>query len=168
MTSPDPERVYFDAVLRPHRSLTPRGFAILMAFFAVLSLIAGVAFLMIGAWPVFGFFGLDIALVYLAFRLNYHSADLFEWVRLTDRSLDIANEKRGGAHRHWAFEPTWVRVQVEEGPFRQAKLTLASRGIGVIVGAFLSPEERRGFAEALRNALQERARALPHIAPSQS
>lgn len=167
MTSPEPERVFFDAVLRPHRSLSPRGFAVLMLFFGGLSLAAGVAFLSIGAWPVLGFFGLDVALVYLAFRLNYRSADLFEWVRLTDRSLDIANEKRGGDQRHWALEPTWTRVLVEEGPFRQAKLTLACRGVGVIVGAFLSPDERRGFAEALRGALTERRRNLPHLANPQ-
>ena len=58
-------------VLYPHRSLTPRGFLILMTFISAVSFIAGMAFLLMGAWPVFGFFGLDVLLLYLAFNLDF-------------------------------------------------------------------------------------------------
>ena len=66
-TVPSRETVYFDAVLHPHRSLGPRGFAILMGALGALSLISGIVFLSAGAWPVFGFFGLDVLIMYIAF-----------------------------------------------------------------------------------------------------
>ena len=56
---------------------------ILMAVFGGVSFITGIAFLLKGAWPVFGFFGLDVALLYIAFRLNYRSGRLYETVDLT-------------------------------------------------------------------------------------
>ena len=81
------ERVHFDAVLRPHRSLSRSGFLILMLALGGVSFIAGMAFLLLGAWPVFGFLGLDVLLVYVAFKLNYRSGRLTEAVRLTDEQL---------------------------------------------------------------------------------
>ena len=66
----------FSALLTPHRSLGPTGFLILMACLGGLSFVSGIIFVSIGAWPVFGFFGLDVLLVYLAFRANYRSARL--------------------------------------------------------------------------------------------
>ena len=47
----------------------------LMVFFVGVSLIVGGYFWALGAWPVFGFFGLDIVLLYGAFRLNYRYGD---------------------------------------------------------------------------------------------
>ncbi len=55
------EPTIFSAVITPHRSLGRVGFLLLMAIFGAVSFVAGMAFLMDGAWPVFGFFGLDVA-----------------------------------------------------------------------------------------------------------
>jgi uncharacterized membrane protein len=72
--SPPIGRPFFERVLLPHRSLSPRGFHLLMAVLALISLAIGIGFVSVGAWPVVGFFGLEVALVYLAFRLSYRSA----------------------------------------------------------------------------------------------
>ena len=50
----------FSALLTPHRSLNRTGFVVLMVFLSVVSFAAGLAFLLMGAWPVLGFFGLDV------------------------------------------------------------------------------------------------------------
>jgi len=68
----------FSAIITPHRSLGPSGFLIFMLCLGGLSFISGVIFVSLGAWPVFGFFGLDVLLVYLAFRANYRSARAYE------------------------------------------------------------------------------------------
>lgn len=69
--------LYFDAVLRPHRSLGPTGFFILMSAVCVVSFGYGIVFIMIGAWPIFGFLGLDALLIYFAFRMSYRSGRLY-------------------------------------------------------------------------------------------
>ena len=67
------EPTLFSAIITPHRSLSSTGFLIFMLCIGGISFAAGMVFLMLGAWPVFGFFGLDVALVYWAFRANYRS-----------------------------------------------------------------------------------------------
>lgn len=161
--SDTPRRIFFDAVLRPHRSLPPQGFLIVMLILGVMSFAAGVTFTLLGAWPVFGFFGLDVALVYWAFRANYRAARTIETVSLTDASLDVARHRAGEAVRTWSFEPTWVRVFFNGVEARRPSLELRARDRALQIGAFLAPHEREDLAKALQKALAERIAALPHL-----
>lgn len=145
----------FDAVLRPHRSLGPRGFLVLMGFVALVSFAAGVAFASMGAWPVFGFFGLDALALYVAFKLSYRSGRLYETVQLDGSELRVARVRPDGRSEAWSFPAYWARVAVEGGPEGPGCVTLASHGRAVAVGAFLAPEERESFAAALGDALRK-------------
>jgi uncharacterized membrane protein len=144
----------FDAVLQPHRSLSPRGFTILMILLGIVSFTAGISFISIGAWPVCGFFGLDVGLVYLAFKLNYRAARNYETVQLTESVLRIARGGPSGVRESHSFQPHWVRVEMDDPPEHASQLRLTSHGRRVIVGSFLSPEERADFARALKAELE--------------
>lgn len=146
-------KVFLDAVLHPHRSLPPHGFVAVMAGLGGVSFVAGIAFVMLGAWPVTGFFGLDVLLVYLAFRLNYRSARRHETVRLTEESLVVESVGLRGERRRWQFQPYWLRVILEEPDEDSNRLMLASHGRSLVVGSFLAPSERRSLAGALKDAL---------------
>lgn len=123
-----------------------------MAAVALVSFVAGLAFLLRGAWPVFGFFGLDVLLVYVAFRLNYRAGRLVETVRLADDVLTVRRVAPGGRAASWTFQPYWLRVRLgAEG--EGSPLTLTSHGRSLVIGSFLSPGERRDFAAALEDAL---------------
>ncbi len=158
MASDDP--LNFDAVLRPHRSLSPIGFYGLMAGVVVVSFIAGLAFLLIGAWPVFGFFGLDVLLIYLAFRMSFRAAKLVERVQLSDGELLVWRQQPDGKVNHWRFQPYWVRVEIDEPAYHHSQLRLTSHGKSLVIGSFLTPKERVELAGALRDALT-RHRAVP-------
>lgn len=144
---------FFYAELRPHRSLPLRGFAVVMAVLAVASFLIGVGFVLRGAWPVTPFFGLDIGLVYLAFRLSYRSARQREHLRLTEKALTLERIDVYGARQRWRFQPFWLRVIFEERDAESNRLSLASHGKSVAIGAFLGPAERRKVAVALKAAL---------------
>src|SRR5438132_6054016 len=109
-------RLFFERVLSPHRSLPPHGFHILMLALGVISLAVGIGFVAIGAWPVIGFFGLDVALVYLAFRLNYRCARQSETIRLAGDAFTVERVNVRGERRAWHFQPFWLRVILEERP----------------------------------------------------
>lgn len=149
-------RAIFAAVLHPHRSLSPAGFAVLMTVVGVVSLAAGTAFLLAGAWPVFGFFGLDAALIYVAFRTNYRSARLREMVRLTEDALTVRRVFPSGAERSWTLQPHWLRVEMDDPPEHHSQLRLRSRGRALVIGSFLTPGERLELARALEAALRHR------------
>jgi len=154
------EGLLFDAVLYPNRSLSRRGFRILMTAMAVICFGAGIVFWLVGAWPVFGFLGLDVLLIYLAFRASYRSGRLSETVQLSRERLRVARYSPNGKVQAWEFQPYWLRVDVEKPEEPDSRLTLSSHGRRLIIGAFLSPEERLEFAQALRDALR-RCRCFP-------
>lgn len=148
------QTVFLNAELRPNRSLSRRGFAWLMGSLVAISFAAGVAFVSIGAWPVFGFFGLDVLLVYLAFRASYRSGRLFEYLKLTREALEVKRIRPSGAAQIWRFHPWWVRVSIDRPPEHESQLVLSAHGKSLTVGAFLSPEERGEVADALEDALR--------------
>ena len=146
----------FDLVLRPNMSLSRRGFFWLMVFFTAISVIVGGYFWSLGAWPVFGFFGLDLALLYGAFRLNYRYGKRYETLSMADEKLVFSQVTALGAARQWEFDPYWVRVTLERfGAHGEdiGALILSSHGKYVSVGAFLAPEERESLAGSLKATL---------------
>ena len=154
------DALFFDARLRPHRSLSPKGFLILMTAVSAVSFAAGMVFFLMGAWMVPGFLGLDVLLLYLAFRLNYRRGRLAETLQLGREALVVRRFLPSGRVQMWRFEPYWLRVQMDDPPRRDSQLTLTSHGDRLIVGAYLTPRERLEVACALREALQTRDRSL--------
>ena len=149
----DARTARFDVVLTPHRSLSPAGFAILMAAVIGIAFVGGIVFLMRGAWPVAGFGVIEVGLFYLMFRLNYRSARMHERVRLTDDALEVERHEVGGRVRRWSFQPYWLQVDIADPPEPDSALLLRSHGKSLAIGAFLSPDERLDLAKALRAEL---------------
>jgi uncharacterized membrane protein len=153
------ERRIFAARLHPHRSLSRRNFHILILVFSAISFTATLPFVFIGAWPVAGFMGLDVALLYFAFRANFRAARAYEDVRVTPLELMLAKVSPKGVKAEWRFHPSWVRLHKEEHEeFGVQKLALVSRGQSVEIGNFLGPEEKARFASGLSRALAEARR----------
>lgn len=140
----------FDAVLYPNRSLGRFGFHLLMAAIVLVSGAIGAGFVLAGAWPVTGFLGLDVVLLYLAFRWNYRQGRRAEFIRLDGTELAVRRVEPSGRRREWRFDAYWVQVAIDHS---SNQLTLSSHGRTLVVGAFLSPVERLEVAKALRAAL---------------
>ena len=145
----------FRAVLHQHRSLSPTGFLILMSLFGGVCFVTGIVFLAMGAWPVFGFFGFDVALVYLAFKLNYRAGRLYETVELSREMLRVTRVHPSGKRENFDFNPYWVRVLLSQEPHGRTDLRLASHGREFSFGRFLTDDERRDFSIALSVAISQ-------------
>ena len=155
------EPTIFSATITPHRSLGNVGFLVLMIVFGGVSFLCGIAFLLMGAWPVFGFFGLDVLLLYWAFRLNYRHAAAYEEIKVTASELTVRKVSHRGHVREWQLNPLWVRLDRESvEDFGIARLFLVTRGKQLTVASFLGPEEKEGFAQQLTKALNETKRGV--------
>ncbi|MGH6663497.1 MAG: DUF2244 domain-containing protein [Pseudolabrys sp.] len=155
------EPTIFSAVLTPHRSLGSIGFLVLMAVFGVISFVAGMAFLLMGAWPVFGFFGLDVLLLYWAFRINYRHAAAYEQVTVTPTTLKVRKVSHRGRVREWVLNPLWVKLnKVVHEEFGIERLFLVTRGKQLAIATFLGPDEKASFAKELGRALGEAKRGV--------
>ncbi|CAN5156181.1 DUF2244 domain-containing protein [soil metagenome] len=144
----------FCARLTPHRSLSRNGFIALMVFVTVISFAAGVAFLLMGAWPVFGFFGLDVLVIYWAFKVNFRRADATEDIVVTPYEIRVRRVSHRGHVVEWTLNPLWVQLErKEDDEFGIEKLYLVARGRRLSVGGFLGSDEKASFAKALQAAL---------------
>jgi uncharacterized membrane protein len=153
------EPTIFSAVLTPHRSLSRKGFLILMTVLGLISFATGTAFLLAGAWPVFGFCGLDVLLIYFAFRLSYRRAKAYEQVTVTPSELTVRQVSHHGRISEWTLNPLWVKLdRVVHAEFGIERLFLVSHGRRLAIAGFLGPQEKESFALALSAALSEAKR----------
>jgi uncharacterized membrane protein len=153
----------FSALLTPHRSLNRTGFLVLMTFLSVVSFATGVAFLLMGAWPVFGFLGLDVLVIYWAFRVNFRRAAATEEITVTPSELRVRRVSHRGHVVEWVLNPLWVQLdQKIHAEFGIERLYLVSRGRRVSIGNFLGADEKASFAKALLAALQTAKRGITY------
>jgi len=126
---PNCEPTLFSATIRPHRSLGRTGFVLVMLLVGGLSFVGGIVFFLIGAWPVVGFLGLDVLLVYWAFRANYRAAAAYEQVTITPSELRVRQVSARGKAHEWMLNPLWTRIDREtHAEFGLMRLFLVSRG----------------------------------------
>jgi uncharacterized membrane protein len=152
----------FDAVIHPYRSLGAEGFRVLFFIVVALNIAGACVAVWIGAWPVMGFFGLDVLAVYVAFRLSYRQARAFERITVDGEALIVERVSAQGERREWRFPSYWVSVWFEESEGKHGTVTLRSHGRSLEIAGFLSPFEREPFANALRDALY-RAKTSPAV-----
>ncbi|HYC65440.1 MAG TPA: DUF2244 domain-containing protein [Reyranellaceae bacterium] len=147
MADASTESVRFAATLSPHRSLSPEGFKWLMWAAIAANLLIGIPMLVVGAWPVFGFMGLDVWLLWWLFKRSYLDARRSESLELTDRELVVTRIDTDGEREEHRLDAYWLRLEQGE------RLVAVSRGNRVVIGRFLSPPERDELADKLKEAL---------------
>jgi len=150
----------WQATLTPHRSLDRQGFFVLMGLVILINVIVAGMFVALGAWPIAGFAGLDVLLVWWAFRVNFADARKLERISITEHELVLDRESERHPPEQQRFVRRWVRVELEEDRERElvGRLLLVSGRSRIAVGEFLGPDERKTLAEALKQAL-----AIPRI-----
>lgn len=151
----DAEPCFFEAVIVPHRSLSARGVWLLIGAIAVLSMITGTIFWLLGAWPVAVFNGVEITLAALLLRYNARAARANEVVMLSGAGLRIIRTTAKGVCSEQTLPPAWLRVELQERKGRVPGLFLASHHGRVEVGASLGEPEKLSLADGLRAALDK-------------
>jgi len=154
---PEPQLLY--ERLSPHRSLNAQGFTILMAVLGGASFVLGVVFLAMGAWPIFGFLGLDVFLVWLAFRANYRAARSFEEILVTPARLVWRRFSARGELREDTMNPRWVKLETTSDELSGVtRVALTERRMTRVIGAFLPPTHKEKLAKSLASALADAKR----------
>ena len=147
--------VYMDAVIRPNRSLSARGFRSLMTVMIVANLASAFVFWRMGATLIPLFLGLAVLGTVVAFRASFSAATRIERVHVTARQIRITHEAQGRRRLVWESPTAFTRVEVQKDEQRTVGVTLMLSGREVPVAEALSPRERGEFAEALKQAIRE-------------
>ncbi|MDB5493946.1 MAG: hypothetical protein JWP86_1283 [Phenylobacterium sp.] len=152
------EPFYMDAEIRPNRSLSERGFIVLIAVVTLANCASAAVFVAMGATFVPIFLGIDLLAVIAAFLASFHAAKRVERVQVTARDVRVTSETPKASRLIWESPTAATRVHVErdEGRTIGLKLALSDRELPVAVA--LSPPERAEFAKALQRAIWQAKR----------
>ncbi len=149
----------FAAELRPHRSLSPGGFALMMLIVAAICISNAYFYYHLGAWPVAIFFFLDVALLYVAFKLSYRAGRAREEVVVRRTGLEVRKIAPNGRERQHVYNPFWAKFIVERhSEIGITSMRIMGEGYQSTIGSFLSPEDRESFAKAFSAALAKAKR----------
>lgn len=152
------ERPVFEALLYPHRSLGRKGYVILLAGTALIVFLYGLVFLVMGAWPIFGFLGGEWLLFWYLFTHHHRGNARSERIRLYADHLLFERRDAKGAVVTERLQPYWLNVILERADEPDNVLYLRSHGRSILVGDFLSPDERRDLARELKDVLERNRR----------
>ena len=145
--------------LDPHRSLSPKGLSTLLLCLGVAGMAASIPFFLLGAWPVVGFFGLDVLILYLAFRANMRAARAYEEIDISHVELRLRKVSAKGAVRDWRFNPSWTRLKTERHEeLGMQRIAIEEGRRRIEIGAFLGAEAKEDFAGSFGKALREAKR----------
>ena len=145
----------YEISLYPYRSLNKTDFFILMFALGLISFIAGIIFMLKGAWPVFGFFGLDVLLVYIFFKINFKSGRKKEIIILTKNQLIIEfYDSKKILKKHY-LDANWLKINLIKLKNEMNKLQISSKNKSIIIGSFLRYQEKINVAKSLHRALKK-------------
>jgi uncharacterized membrane protein len=150
-TDDSEDAIRFSRVLRPHRSSSDRAVKIVSGFVLFLFIPTGTTFLLMGAWPVFGFMGLEVAALIFALHYNHKVGSAFEAITLSEREFKISKVDHWGKRRHWTFQPQWLQVRYDE---TSKQLIAGTHGKRITIGKFLTDDEREAFCGVLKDELR--------------
>ena len=161
MTTETQARPLFAATLTPHRSLSRRGLRFVVAGIAVLASIPGMVFFALGAWPVVGFLGLDVLLVWWALTASLRDGRRREKVTLWADELEVTRVTARGREQMLRFHPHSVKLVIDRDyNERTTGLHLRTRDDDIEIGAFLSADDKASFAKAFGTALRKARHAV--------
>jgi uncharacterized membrane protein len=144
----------FEALLVPHRSLSPRGAGAVAGALVALSMTIGLRFLLLGAWPVMVFSLLEAPLLGVLLAINLRRARACELILLDRQTITVTRTDPGGRRRSYSLPAAWLQVNLEAGA-GGSRLVLSSRGHVREIGAFLHEPDRAMLFGALRSAMHE-------------
>ena len=147
------EKTYLDLTILPYRSLSKKGFKTLMFCVAFIFFSIGAYFWYLGAWPVFGFIGLDVGLLYYAFKINYKSGEIFETLKIEKETFLITRNFPSGKQQSWNLEPYWASVELNSQKRNEENLILKSKDKVVLVGSFLNYNDKRKLFDRIQEAI---------------
>ena len=127
-----------------------------MLTFALILTFISIFFYRLGAWPILFFTVIDLFLIWGAFKINYKNGRTYEIIKLTYFKLEITRVYPNGTKSRVYFEPSWVKIWLDNSPLHNSSIRIRSHGNQIILGSFLPPKEKYEVMESLKNALKNR------------
>ena len=139
--------------LEPSKSLRPEGANLVLVILGGFGLVISGSFMVVGAWPVFGFMALDVFLIYIAFQAQYRQSDRGQEITVYNEKIEIKYFKAGTCVKTILLNKYWAKLEHLNSFNRQSKLMFSSHGKFSEIGEFLSLKEKQKLVAELKPLL---------------
>jgi uncharacterized membrane protein len=126
----------FSRVDRRNNSLSSTGRLLVFAFIFAISIGIAAGFALLGAWLILPFAGLEMLVLWLAFRYIDRRAGDYERIAIAGDRVEIEVCDAGRRSRH-ELNRLWAQLAGEGG-----RLALRSHGREYVIGRYLDDEQR--------------------------
>jgi uncharacterized membrane protein len=141
----------YTLIAKPNNSMTTAGRYLVFGFIFIVSSGISLAFAVIGAWLVLPFAGLEMLVLFLAFRYVDRQSGDYERLTLSGDRL-LLECRAGGELKRSEFNRYWAQVVCDAGGSR---LALRSHGHEVEFGQYLTEQERTQLARKLKARIRQ-------------
>ena len=141
----------FSRVARRNNSLSSTGRLFVFAFIFAVSIGIAAGFALLGAWLILPFAGLEMLVLYLAFRYVDRRAGDFERIAIAGDRVEI-EICEAGRSSSYEFNRCWAQLVSREGE----RLALRSHGREVEIGRYLDDEQRFALGREIGRHLRGR------------
>lgn len=152
----------FTLEMRPPHNLSGAGIWLVIAAYCLAAIPLGGFFLTLGAWPIAGFYGLDLVVLAVALIMARHKARRYERVVMTPANTTIEHGNHQGCQGSARLDTPWLSIRLHDPQAHHCRIELSCKGKRIIIGGFLAPSERREVANILRDEL---GHLMGHTAP---
>ena len=101
--------LYMDAEIRPNRSLSERGFIVLIAIVTLANCASAAVFIALGATFVPIFLGVDLLAVVVAFLVSFRTARRIERVQVSASAIRVTHETPRWSRLVWESPTAFTR-----------------------------------------------------------
>jgi uncharacterized membrane protein len=150
----------FSAEIRPQRSASERGINVFILVLAPIFLAPGIGFALVDAWPVAGFLGLDLAVLYGALRFSLRAGRARERITIGGGRVRVTRTDPRGRAETWDAPLDAARIAPTGQPGVSGGVAIHVHGSAIAVGRWLDAEDRRHLSDELLAAARG-ARASP-------
>lgn len=150
-------------VIAPNGSLTVGQAQWFFIYMCAVSMAIAVVLTVQGLWPVWLFFGVEMAVLGAGLQLSMRRSRYREIVSVSENRIEI-DAGRGRAERHWEFPRLLTQIRLQPAPVRNrpSQLLVTRSGQGCEIGSCLTDAERQTLARRLRELVTR-----PELKPEQ-
>ena len=153
------EATKFEILLKPNSSLTGAARVLFLGSIFFICSVIGIGFFLVGGTMILPFAGLEIILVYLAFRLSFNWSNQKQIIILSKEHVEVRVD---GLKEFFTWKEfrSFATFNVTKDDSRDEDLSFRSKGKEIYIGDFLNQEDKQRLKEEVSTIIQK-LNALP-------
>ena len=148
------EATKFEILLKPNSSLTGAARVLFLGSIFFICSVIGIGFFLAGGTMILPFAGLEIVLVYLAFRLSFNWSNQKQIIILSKEHVEVRVD---GLKEFFTWKEfrSFATFNVIKNDAKDDDLSFRSKGKEIIVGSFLNEEDKSILKDEISRIIQK-------------